>query len=302
MTILESKNKMLHYILQAYKKGVAVPAATNADFLAMHNLFSDTVQMEIANLVGIPETYEVTQSPIENLLGSISFDMKAYDPDKGLVYTKAGGKSYYIEMDNVGTCVVAVNGVAVDTISNTVKRAFTAYKGNTGASSTDTVTITFSGSYPYNVRNIALYKYPFATDADVPDFTAYNTYTMPADFLRFDAPIIQKGDPRLYRNYVAYGWEKVGKVILNSFDKGSFTIPYFRKPTQITASSLDTVPFDVKPEAAELIPLKIAYYVVREDKAEIAIDLLNEFEKQLARVVNAPDSGGATVQTIYSME
>jgi hypothetical protein len=299
MLVSESKTKMLHYILQAYKKGVVIPAATNADFIAMHNTFADIVQMEIANLVGIPATYEVTQNPIENLLGSISFDMKPYDPDKGLVYTKVGGKSYYIEMDNVGTCIIAVNGITVDTINNTVKRAFTAYKGNTGALSTDTVTITFSGNYPYNVRNICLYKYPFPTDADVPDFTAYNTYEMPTDFLRFDTPIIQKSDPRVYRNYVAYGWEKVGKVIINSFDKGSFTIPYFKRPTAIVN---DSSVYEVKPEAAELIPLKIAYYVVREDKAEIAIDLLNEFEKQLARVVNAPESGGATVQTIYSME
>jgi hypothetical protein len=170
----DCKALFLRLLDEATKKGVAIPVTKNADYTDKCNYFLHDAQVYVAQQVKIASVYNVTQNPIPNQLGEGSgFEMRQYLPSTPIVLTATGTKSYYIEMDNVGTCTIAVNGGTVRLISNTTKKAFTAYKGNTGATDTDTVTITFSGSYPYNIRNTAMFAYAFPESTDVPNYTPF---------------------------------------------------------------------------------------------------------------------------------
>lgn len=293
--------RYLRYLDEATKKGVDLPQTKNADYRDKFAYFLNEAQIYVSNLVKIPAVYTVSQNPIPNLLGLLQgFDMQQYLPGNNKVLERTGCKSYYFELDNVGTVTVAINGVTVTTINNTVKRQFTAYKANTGANSGDTVTITFTGNYPYNVRNTALYGYAFATDEDVPDYRPYVSYDMPTDFMGFDELIITT-DPRVYEPYMAYKWHKNKKVILNYYDKGSFDVHYFRYPAEILPTDLDSAEMSVEDKAIDLVVLQAGIKATAADNEELSAYLQKLFDKTAPNIIQKELIGQSSVQTIYSM-
>lgn len=296
-----SRILMLQYIREYTNKGQIIDPAKTADYTNGHDSLLDTVQKEVAVQIKIPAVFQITQNPIPNQIGSKGFDMKQYLPGEPEVITQSGTKSYYFEIDNIGTATIAVNGEVIKTIHNITKRAFTAYKGNTGANNTDTVTITFSGDYPYNFRNVAMYEYSFPTDDDVPEYTLYNEYPVPDDFFQFDTVII-KTDPCIYKNYVHYKWESSKKVILNRDDSGSFDIHYFKYPKTIEANAPDNTVLELEEKGAQLVPLKLAALVATEDKPDIRNTLLTMYESQMANIANDVTQGPQGVETVYSMD
>lgn len=291
----------LRILDEATKKGVDLPSTKNADYRDKFNYFLDGAQKYIAGLIKIPAVYQITQNPIPNLLGLLQgFDIKQYLPGTDIILTSTGAKSYYFEMDNVGSALIKVNGTTVTTINNTEKRKFTAYKGNIVATDTDTVTITFTGSYPFNIRNTAMYKYSFPLDSDVPDYTPYTTYNMPTDFMSFDVAII-KTDPRVYQAYTAYKWENSKKIVLNYYDKGSFDIHYFKYPADISPTALDSTPLEVEDKAIELVVLQAGIKATAADNPSLSSWLRSLYIEQVQNVVNAELPTDNRIQTVYSM-
>ena len=291
----------LSYLDEATKKGVTIPITKNADYRAKFNQFLNDAQIYIASLIKIPAVFQVTQNPIKNQLGLLQgYDIKQYLPGTPIVLTGVGTKSYYFEIDNVGVATIAINGVTVKTLTNILKKQFTAYKGNTGANTTDTVTITFSGLYPYNYRNTALYAYAFPTDEDVPDYAPYTTYDMPSNFMSFDT-VINRSDPRVYRAYVAYKWENNKKVILNYADTGSFDIHYFAYPTTILPTDADTVAMSVEDKAIDLVVLQAGIMATAEDNPSLSSWLRSLYIEKVQNITGNQEISGSSIQTVYSM-
>lgn len=291
----------LRLLDEATKKGIDLPSSKNADYRDKFNYFLDYACKYIAGIIKIPAVYNVTQNPIPNLLGLLQgFDIKQHLPGDDEVITLTGVKSYYFELDNVAMVTIAVNGTIVKTINNAVKGSFTAYKGNITATSTDTVTITFSGNYVYNYRNVGFYAYNFPLDEDVPDYTPYTVYNMPSDFMSFDNIII-KTDPRVYDAYIAYKWENNKKIILNYYDKGSFDIHYYRYPATIDANAADTQVIDSEDNAIELIVLQAAIKATAADNPSLSSWLRSLYVEQIQNVANDSKISETTVQTTYFM-
>ncbi|MCE5227882.1 MAG: hypothetical protein LLG05_18740 [Porphyromonadaceae bacterium] len=291
----------LRLLDEATKKGIDLPTTKNADYRDKFNYFLDYACKYIAGIIKIPDVFQVTQNPIPNLLGLLKgYDMKQHLPGKDEVITLTGVKSYYMELDNVGTVTIAINGVTAKTITNTIKGTFTAHRGNTGATSTDTVTITFGGEYVYNYRNTGFYGYAFPLDADVPPYNSYVEYSVPTDFMEFDT-VIMRGDPRVYQNYIAYKWENNKKVILNANDKGSFDVHYFRYPATILPTADDATEIDAEDKAIELIVLEAGIKATAADNPSLSSWLRQLFIEQIQNVTNDSRISETTVQTIYSM-
>jgi hypothetical protein len=300
-TKLDCLNIFLRYLDEATKKGVDLPSTKNADYRDKFNYFLDTAQKYVAGLVKIPAVFQVTQNPIPNLLGLLQgFDIVQYLPGTDKVIQATGAKSYYFEMDNVGTAIIAVNGVTAQTINNTAKRQFTAYKGNITANSTDNVTITFTGSYPYNIRNTALYGYSFPTDEDVPVYTPYVSYDMPDDFMEFDTVIIRT-DPRVYDAYISYKWEKNKKIILEYYKQGSFDIHYFKYPATIAADADDSTQLEVEDKAIDLVVLQAGIKATAADNEDLSKYLQRMFDSLAPNIISEYKTNESTVQTVYSM-
>lgn len=298
-TKLDCLNLFLNYLDEFSKKGVPLPTTKNADYTTKFNFFLNEAQIYIAGLIKIPAVFQVTQFPIVNQLGE-KFDIRQYLPGENKVLTATGVKSYYFEMDNVGTVEIAINGVLFKTITNTLKRQFTAYKGNTGALNTDIVTITFTGLYPYNIRNTAMYAYAFPLDEDVPVYSITTEYPMPTDFMSFDAVVI-RSDPMMYENYIGYKWENNKKVILRSFEKGSFDIHYFKYPATILPTAVDTTPLEVEDKAIDLVVLQAGIMATASDNPSLSSWLRSLYIEKVQNVVNVELPGETSIQTIYSM-
>lgn len=296
-----SRSLMLQYIREKTNKGQLIDVSKIADYSIGHDEMLDTVQKEIAQYVKIPAVFHVTQNPIVSQIGLLQgFDIQQILPGKSKSYTYTGTKSYYFEMDNIGTVTIDINGTVATTINNTIKGTFTEYRLHTGAADTDTVTITFSGDYPYNIRNIAPYAYAFPTDDDIPKYQPYITYDLPEDFYQFDT-VVMKGDPRVYKIYTELKWENNNKAILNYYSTGSFDIHYFRYPKTIPADAPDDTKLELEEKGAQLVPLKLAALVVAEDKPDISNKLLTMYESQLANIANATSQGTQKVETVYYM-
>lgn len=291
----------LRYLDSATKKGVALPITKNADYRDKFSFFLNEAQIYISSLIKIPAVFTITQNPIPNLLGLLQgFDMIQYLPGTPKVLTTTGCKSFYLELDNIGTVTVAVNGTTVQTLTNTLKRQFTPYKANTGASSGDIVTITFTGLYPYNIRNTALYGYAFPTDADVPDYTPMLSYDMPSNFMSFDN-VMLKSDPRSYEAYLAYKWESTKKVLLGYYDKGSFNVYYYAYPTTILSTDLDTVLMSVEDKAIDLVVLQAGIMATASDNSSLSSWLRSLYIEKVQNITNDSTVSDTSITTVYSI-
>lgn len=306
MNLGEAKKKALSLMAEYSVDGVVTPDGENADYLNRMNRFADIAQKEIAQVKKIHAVYPISHNTIKPLQGLLQgFDLKQYIPGNDLIDTYPGVKSFYFEVDNLGDIYIEenVNGVwtPLITINNTVKGVFTAYKGNILASNPfNQVRLRFSGDYVYNVRNKALYAYAFPTDADVQEYRPYVKYQMPSDFMELQK-VIQEGDPRVYKEMIAFYWEGKRTFVLNYYDVGSFSIHYYRYPTDITLSTTDDYEFEVDTEAQELIPFFMAARAIIDENQTLGIQLLNEYQVKLSRLFTTDDFGITTITQNYSI-
>lgn len=299
MNLAESKQIMLDYILESVTNGALTATAKNNDYLLLHNRLADIAQKEISQVKHIHDRYLITQNSIPNQLGdSECFNIIQHLDTDDISSEAVGSKAYYFEVDNLATIYIEEEIASVwtvlSTISNTAAGEFTAYKGLiTALSSANAIRIRFSGSYPYNIRNRALYAYTFSSNATVPNYTPYISYAMPSDFIELNK-IIYRGDNEVYSNYVDYYWE--GKMLLLGYSvSGSFDVLYYKHPLTITASSLDTVEYEVDIEAQQLIPLYVASKVVAEEKPTLSGLLFNEYRLKLSQLSDIDIHGDNTI-------
>lgn len=295
----------LDLVVESIVNGIAVPSAKNNDYLLLHNTLANSAQIEISQIKKIHAKHSITQNPIDNQLGRFQgFDMIQH-LDTDLVETQAvGSRAYYFEVDNNATIYFEeyTGGIWVQikaSISHVGVGGFTAYKGLLSPSSlTNDVRIRFSGNFPYNIRNRALYAYTFSSVANVPDYTPYISYTLPTDFMELNK-VVYRGDTRVYDNYMGYKWEGRRTIVLNYYEQGSFDVLYYKYPTAITPTSLDTVEYEVDIEAQPLIPLYVASKWVAEEKPTMSAILFNEYRLKLSQLSDVDVVGD---NTVYSMD
>jgi hypothetical protein len=296
-TKADCKALYLRYLDSATKKGIAIPANKIADYVDKFNYFLNDAQLYMAQQVKIPAVQNITQNPITPLAGS-TFDMQQYLPGTPIVFEVVGVKSYYIEMDNVGTCTININGSLFREINNTAKKIFTVYKSNTGALSTDTVTMTFSGSYPYNARNIGMFAYAFPLDTDVPDYTKHNVYDLNSDFLAFDT-VINKTDLSVYKAYMNYKWENNKKIIFDYADAGSFDIHYFKKPTEILSTADDSTVMEIDDIAIDSVVLQAGIMATLADNPALSSLLRSLYTEKIQNLYVSDGTSDMSVQSMY---
>jgi hypothetical protein len=206
---------MLGYILELTNRGVLTPQAKNADYLALHNQKADAEQKFLATIKKIHSRYSISRNPIPNMMGlNKGFDTLMHINTDIPDMMAKGAKAYYFECDSA-----YMNAVIEENISGvwtTLKDitaitpyagGFVAYKGNlTPTNAANDIRVRFTGNYPYNIRNRALFLCNFPTDNDVPDYTPWVTYIMPSDFMALNK-VVQRGSAGLYTTVKTMHWE-----------------------------------------------------------------------------------------------
>lgn len=291
MNLGEAKEKAFKLIKKYSDAGEIIDATDEAhqDYLLRMNDLADDAQQEIARFIKIPAVYSITQWPDDNLLGLTAFDMERYEPGTDLIKAGTGAKAYYFEVDRPATVHIEeeIAGVWTNltTVTVTGITKFTAYKANiTPSDSENSVRMRFTGTYPYTVRNRALFKYSYATDGDVPAYKPFVPYTLPTDFMEFDK-IMRWYDQRQYELFTGdYRYTGKKTIEINWFINGQLDIHYFKLPATIDATTLDSYEFEIDQNAQNLIPYYIAAHLIMHEKQNIGVFLKQQYDNKLVNL------------------
>jgi len=296
----QAKTKAIQYMREYSTNSTINSAAQNGDYTLAFNNAADAAQKKIATIKHIIATYSISRNPILNQLGLLQgFDIVQHLDTDHVLTQATGSRAYYFEVDRQCTVHLEENVGGVWTVLSTISvpntvTSFTAYKGLIAPSSaSNLVRIRFSGSYPYNIRNRFLCQYTFPTVQDIPDYTPYVRYTMPADFMKLKG-VVHITDPRVYERMSDYKWEGKRTIVINYYYTGSFDIEYYKYPTTIDSTTLDSYEFEVDIEACEAIPYFMGAMALVEENASISTILLNLYQAELGNL-DQLDTGVSTM-------
>jgi hypothetical protein len=226
--------------------GTLRSASDNADYRLRFNRIVDRLQKDLAQIDKISTNTQFTHFPFTNQLGDDEgYDLvQHYNSDIEDVEA-VGSRGYYFEVDAPATVKIQEETSTdtwgdLSTVSGTsALTSFTAFRGLITPSSTaNSIRILFSGSYPYRIRNTALFSTVFAGSTYIPDYREYVKYTMPTDFFELDKIVWEDGQVR--EKFADYYWENPKTLCIKYDYQGSFTVFYWKYPTDI--SSDDTTP------------------------------------------------------------
>lgn len=304
MLFSEAKTKTIKLINEYSNKSVVTSDTKNADYLLRLPDVIQAAQVEISAVKKIHAVYSISQNPIDPQNGRFQGFALQQHLNEDYTVTATGSQAYYFEIDHPATVYIEEEISSVwtllSTVTDTTATSFTAYKGLITPSDTDNnVRLRFGGSYPYNMRNIALFSQLFASAADVPIYKPYVRYVMPADFFDLNK-VIQLTDDRQYVNLGDFHWEGRKTIVINYFYTGSFDVYYYKYPIAITSSTLDAYVLELDDDGCELIPYYAAASLLMDDKETRAFGIirLNEYQTKLANMTHGDNAGIEGVNVI----
>lgn len=260
------------------------------------------LQSELIKQGDLFSTYEIANKPLTNMLGYTSeFDIMEFTGTEIIRECIGSAKSYYFEVDRVGTVYVedyngAWNTLATITTTNT-PNGFTAYKGLVTSSSGATKSrLRFTGSYYYKTVNRALFAAPFALAADVPDYRPWVKKQMPADFKSVNE-IVEEFPDRQYANLSNYKWEGKRDLYINYYFIGNVRVVYRPIPNIVTALTDSMQVDDVT--ARTILPYGLGAHLLLTENADVAGFLQQRYEELKASASKNPPSASEMINNVY---
>lgn len=260
------------------------------------------LQTELIKEGDLFSTYEISNSPITNLLGNATeYDIKEFEGNEFTIECDHSAKAYYFEADRVGTVYVedyTTGWNILDTIITTfTPSGFTAYKGVVTPTIGSTRSrLRFSGSYYYRTINRALFSVPFALAADVPDYRCWIKKDMPTDFKSLNEMIVESQDQH-YERDGSYKWEGRKSLYISYYFNGNIRILYRPIPVAITAIGATLQLDDVT--AITILPYGLAAHLMLEENAATASFFNSRFEELKKDAKKAPPSSWAKIVDVY---
>lgn len=309
MNLARMRVKTLQVMREYSNNGEINANSVNLDYLLSLNNFFDTAQKDIAQTKKIKRVYPFSQYSVMSGLGEGSgFDMiRKVDDEQEM--TLVGATSYVFSTDNTSTIYVEENisgtWTELDVITNTTKGSFTQYKGLiTASDSNNEIRVRFSGAYAYNITNYALFDEPFETVNDIPDFAPDVEYSLPSNFYKLDKVFVSKNGK--YQEYTSYKFTPDKKIRINYFETGNFEVHYDAMPADIPFDPDDLnvgadYEFELDTEAQELVPLRAAYFALRDEPKIDLSSLLNEYYIALNNLDPEEGQYNEAIQTVYTM-
>ncbi|MFA6808401.1 MAG: hypothetical protein WCR27_05360, partial [Eubacteriales bacterium] len=170
----------------------------------------------------------------------------------------------------------------INTIEADSEVGFKAFKGFIPNEGKESVTIEFSGSYPYRLRNIALYDIEFKTEKDIWENVRYKRYDLSEitkDFyklLNTDVAIEKKENN--YRKTEDFYWEGDSVLVLDGTIEGTWTIHYYSYPKNITGETKDDEDIELDQEVANILPLYMASQLIEDDDLSTAYYIRQQYD------------------------
>lgn len=308
----EAKSKTIKILNQYSNSGSLIPSTdgNTKDYTLRFPELFDICQKEIASTSKyIHKVKRISQNQIPNQLPNplYTFDVKQHLATDLTDMSAKGAQSYYFEVDNVATIYIEEERTddvwtVLETINHTTpKGQYTAYKGFTGCTDTSyNVRVRFSGDYPYNIRNRALFAYLFPTEDDIPVYEKYVKYTLPADFYLLNR-VVNKGNQMSYTNTIDWQFEGRNVIAVNYFLIGSIDIFYYAYPATIETDVADSYDFEIDEEACQAMPYFVASQVLIDDPLNKSVSdkLYAIYQSKLMNLTNAVTQGSNSVKNSF---
>lgn len=310
MNVAQMRVKTLQVMREYSNNGEINANSVNLDYLLSLNNFFDMAQKDVAQTKKIKKVFPFSQFPIVSGLGETTgFDM-IRKTDEDVYMTLVGATSACFSTDNTSTIVIEENiagtWTELETVPNTTKGSFTAFKRLiTASDSNNEVRVRFTGPYAYNIKNYAMFTDAFETVDDIPEFSAYREYDMPDNFYKLDKVFVSQATAQ-FKEFTGYKFTPDKKIRISYFEKGDFEVHYDAMPATIPFDPADLTvgedyEFELDTEAQELIPLRAAYFALRDEPKIDLSSLLNEYYIALNNLDPEEGQYNESIQTVYTM-
>lgn len=228
------------------------------------------------------KTFTFSKKTTDNLLGNQLLVTSHETED--VVFEAGSGLAYYFEVNNHATIKIYVDNVLVDTIDYVPDtKNFEITKDFLSNSSNKPVKIVFTGSYPYQIRNVCIfglnYNYGGENDIDnIPNYTAENIFDLKdltEDFYKIvkfyynGIELVNNTDYKMIDYYT---------ISINNMCDGEYMIKYQPYVQKIDEDTSDDYQLPLEKEMAVLLPLYMASELYKDDDLAMSTIYRNEFE------------------------
>ena len=229
-----------------------------------------------------------------NLLSGTQKTMQHINTDIG--YEAKGAKAYYFETTGPAKVDIYLDETLVQSKEIEAHSAFEVMKGIIPNTEEKTAKIVFSGDYPYQFRNVALYNITFQSDEDVWDASPIRRINLRdalQDFYKLVTTDVVYEKDGEYLKFKDYDWEGDSTLILDGLKQGNYKIHYFAYPKEITSQTEDDYELELDPEVAALLPVYIAAELYEDDDSSMAYYIREQYEAAKQRLVPTDVQGKA---------
>ena len=296
------KLKTLQKMFATNNGSTTIPTdnSTREYISAMPGAANEALQMLATAGKFIIKYIDIAHIPVKNLIPSAE---NIRSVERGTIsYEADGARSLYFELKGKVEMTASVGELtylAESLDSTTAGNGYTPYKYKLSNEANEKVVLTFTGNYPFSLKNVALYSAEYETAEEIPPYSEYIRYDlteMVDDFYMIDnSEVIYEGDADVAR-YTAttdYFQEGFKVMLIHRSKPGNYRVHYKAYAPMITLETADDAVFSLDPEVAALLPLYMASQLYKDDDNGIATMYRNEFEtafERLTKHVSAPSS------------
>lgn len=235
----------------------------------------------------IIKDFDIMTSDVKNLLEAGCGIYQHINDD--LEFTCDSGKAYYFELSGPAAVNIFVDDSLSRTVENTAPAGFIPFKGKLVNDGNKQVKIVFSGAFPYQFRNIALYDVNFQDDSTVWDFSKRSRYRLkelvPDFFKLVSEDVVLESEDKSYTKFKDFEWEGDDTLILDATKQGAYKIHYYAYPKEITTDTPDDEELVLDPDVANLLPVFIAAELYEDDDSSQAYYFRQQYEAAKANLI-----------------
>jgi hypothetical protein len=306
MTLAESFEQALQLANRYSVAGRVLATSKIQDYQNKRSTLANHAQQELARIARIPAMFSVVRDVRQPTLSS--FDTTHHINDDVILGETLGAKAYCIEVGGEASIYIEEEtSTDVWTLRDTITApgttpGYTQYKGVlAGITATNEVRIRLSGSYPYPVKNYALWNITFKDDASVPDYRPFISVSLPSDFLDINETVHRNEELILPSGHLRL--DIANRTILIPYDfVGTFEIHYFKKPTVIDSTTLTTYEFElVDGLALTAIPYYIAGVMISEEMGEVSNFCMQRYDEIRGMLMSHSGNKSANVTQVNNV-
>ena len=143
----------------------------------------------------------------------------------------------------------------------------------------------FSGAFPYQFRNIALYSIEFESDETVWECgknRRFDLKKLTPDFYKLvSTDVVREEDCEKFHDY---RWEGDSTLVLAAGKPGNYKVHYYAYPREITEATPDDYELELDQEVAAILPIFIAAELLEDDDSSLAYYVREQYEEAKARL------------------